>query len=1354
MLESSFFVSGGTLPPSAPSYVERAADRALLEALASGRYAYVLNARQMGKSSLCVRTIARLEERGTRTAFVDLTRIGGRNVTAEQWYAGLLGEIGRGLGDRATLLSHWKAHPELGPMQRFFGALREATLASESPVVVFIDEIDATRSLPFSTDEFFAGIRECFNRRTQDPAMARLAFCLIGVAIPADLMSDAKLTPFNVGERIVLRDFSAAEAAALAAGLGSGGEAMMARIHHWTAGHPFLIQSLGRRAAEVGARTPADVDRLVAADLFEARARDTNVNLADVGNRVLNSYDDPEGIAKYRADVLSLYERVLKGKPVADDESNRLVAVLKLAGLVKTEGGTLRVRNPIYGRVFDRAWIEEHMPNQELRRQQRAYRRGVLRATLVGTGLSLAFATLGVAAVFNARRVNKALVQVQQARDDAKASEARAVQASKVANEAKGRLQVVADAREKALAAATASARRATQAKAEADRARNEALALARSQAETLSALQVQKRRADAQTVLARDNASAMRRSALEARESASEAERQNRQAYLSSVVAANALVEGNQVESARDLLRPFRDSRWRGWEYDHLVSRTVGSASLELAPRQGTVEAVAFVKNDACVLSGGADGLLAISDAQTGRRLRAFRPFAPGAAIRSLAVFRNGSSFVVAGSDGAIGRFALLESRPIWRGSGLGFNPNVVSASADGRWVAACGTGGNVVVLRGETGEIAYRYRLGDGQLGSIALSPRDATLVTGDEKRNLWVAKIDGEHGDPLTTPGDTQGVAWSPDGSLFAAVGGKGGGVWSLETRQLKHGLGPSASQAVAPTPDGQLWVVATSFGTCEMYDAKTGEYVRNAGSPGAKSLSSLGLSSDGQRAVVGDANGHTYLAPLGTVRAETTAFVRREPNYIVSLAATRNGRWIAYGFDAPTPGPGTPYAHIVVTDAEGRERRRIDCATSPASLDLSPDGRRVAANGQEVAAVYDVATGRRLLQVPGTLGAARFSPDGRRLALAETRAVGVYDGATLRPVRRIAFDALVRSVEFSPDGRTLAVGLESGMIELHPLDGATAPRQLLGQDYGVWTLDFSPDGRRLATGSGSSFSVYDVASGRKRVEMRMPWGSTAERALFSRDGRRIYTVSQKVARDASRVWDAESGQELTSLHHPGESRALALVGDDPVVGFTGEVIRYAGFGDADYRRLAATEATEARERQARTAEQAARQLKNATRARMEATVARGELPQALKIAQGLASRPDAEGIDGQRYAQLLARQGRYAEAARQWYLATGGEKQDLQSVWSSLVLNALANDRAAHAASLKRWRRLSMSPVDRSNGAILAGVLVSGTPQEEGARVDRIVREDPTFPYGRKRLERQGELRAFAHARGEV
>lgn len=194
----AFYVTGGTLGADAPSYVERQADRDLLGGLTGAEFCYVLNSRQMGKSSLCVRTMQRLKDQGWRTCFLDLTKFGGRNLSAEQWYAALLSEAGRELGLRSEMLAFWKANTDLGPMQRLFGALQTVALpADQSPLAVFVDEIDVTRGLPFSADEFFAGVRQCYVGRATEPALSRLTFCLLGTATPADLIQDTRTSPFR-----------------------------------------------------------------------------------------------------------------------------------------------------------------------------------------------------------------------------------------------------------------------------------------------------------------------------------------------------------------------------------------------------------------------------------------------------------------------------------------------------------------------------------------------------------------------------------------------------------------------------------------------------------------------------------------------------------------------------------------------------------------------------------------------------------------------------------------------------------------------------------------------------------------------------------------------------------------------------------------------------------------------------------------------------------------------------------------------------------------------------------------------------------------------------------------------------
>ena len=450
--QSNFYVTGGTLRHDAPSYVERQADRDLLEGLQKGEFCYVLTSRQMGKSSLMVRTATKLRDQGTQVVVLDLTAVG-QNLTPEQWYDGLLVRLARQCQLEEVLEQFWTSHFQIGPCQRFFDAIWEVLLprilakrrdgetarrrdgetsGADEKVVIFVDEIDTVRSLPFSTDEFFAAIRECYNRRTEEEHSNRLTFCLLGVATPSDLIRDTRLTPFNIGRRIELNDFTTAEAAPLARGLqgGSGGVSeresvgasergsvggaghertenaarctlhasrLLDRILYWTNGHPYLTQRLCEAVAKSGAASRRQADRVCAELFFTLRARERDDNLLFVRERLLRSEVD-------RVSLLNLYEQVLTGRLVADDETNPLVSALLLAGVVRSLEGRLLERNRIYERVFDRLWIIQHMPGAEVRRQRAAFRRGVLRATAIAAVIIAAMTVVILIAVNQAAK--------------------------------------------------------------------------------------------------------------------------------------------------------------------------------------------------------------------------------------------------------------------------------------------------------------------------------------------------------------------------------------------------------------------------------------------------------------------------------------------------------------------------------------------------------------------------------------------------------------------------------------------------------------------------------------------------------------------------------------------------------------------------------------------------------------------------------------------------------------------------------------------------------------------------------------------------------------------------------------
>ncbi|MBD2491724.1 AAA-like domain-containing protein [Aulosira sp. FACHB-615] len=358
------YIFSGSLPENASTYVTREADAQLYEGLKAGKFCYVLNSRQSGKSSLRVRTMQRLREEGVQCAAVDLSAGGIQNVPPEQWYADLIDTLIDTFGLDVDFGDWWEANQLNTLVTRFRKFLEEILLVEvQENIVIFIDEIDSVLSLNFPTDDFFALIRACYNKRVDNPEYNRLTFCLLGVASPSNLIGDKQRTPFNIGQAISLKGFQLHEVEPLEKGLYSkfsNPQAVMQEILLWTGGQPFLTQKLCQYMVEESVQeNPRSVEQVVRSRIIENwESQDEPEHLRTIQARILRD----EQRAGY---LLELYQQVRfseeRSQIIADETLEQ--SELQLSGLVVRQEGKLRIYNQIYREIFNLNWIEAQLNN-------------------------------------------------------------------------------------------------------------------------------------------------------------------------------------------------------------------------------------------------------------------------------------------------------------------------------------------------------------------------------------------------------------------------------------------------------------------------------------------------------------------------------------------------------------------------------------------------------------------------------------------------------------------------------------------------------------------------------------------------------------------------------------------------------------------------------------------------------------------------------------------------------------------------------------------------------------------------------------------------------------------------------
>jgi WD40 repeat protein len=1055
---SGFYVVGGTMRPDAPSYVERQADSILYTALMRRELCYVLTARQMGKSSLIIRSSARLRDAGVAVAVLDLTAVG-QNLTVGQWYGGLLSQIGQRLGMEDELLAFWPSQP-LGPMRRWISAIRRVVLSRiPTALVIFVDEIDAVRSLPFSTDEFFAGIRDCYNQRSEDSEMERVTFCLSGVAVPSDLVRDPRTTPFNIGRRIELHDFAEAEAAPLARGLGRKGDEgrrILKRVMFWTGGHPYLTQRLCQAVAEAGkVRKEADVDRVCDEMFFSRPAQERDHNLLFVRESMLRGEADVGGL-------LELYARIRNHKTIQDQETNPLVSILRLSGITRAEGGRIRVRNRIYAHVFDKEWISANLPGEEVRRQRAAFRRGVMRSALVSAVILVLMGWLSLTVIRERNRAERQAVENRRLLYFAQMK----LVGEEWENANIGRVEELLDSQ--------------IPKHGEEDmRGFEWYLFLAMAHRDVF---RLPEGHPIENAVFLPDHTTlAIAELVSPGADGADE-----------HVIKLYDLNSRNQISSFQvpagqnfDLAVFSPDKRRVAVDGPagriEILDVYSGRSVADCGGHTRGISAIAFSPSGRHLISADLGGIVKIWDATTGKETKTLHVMTQD--ITCITFTPDSKSFATTDGSNIVRVWSTATGRP--RSQLQSRDSGIVRCSffPDGRRLLSSAKDGLLQVWDVRTRRIVSQLSGHSAEARYIAFSRDGESIATASNDRTVRV--WEAESGHAVTTirghGASVKSVAWSMDGK-FLITGGLDGYIKMWNAKDKDGVIATAEPQeeyfaACFSSKEELIALGAGADGRATLWNLSTGKIVARL-DESRKNILCAGFSRDSTLLATG---GKDHLVKVWDARTGSQInALRGHTAYVKSVDFSPNGEVLVSSGEDGTMRLWKVTSGRQVETFKGGEDNYFGAV-------FSPDGNFLASSQRSGSVkLTEVVTGQVSRTLDGHVYPPRaiaFSLDGARLVTGgRDNTIRLWEVATGRELKQFQADSIKRAA-FSLDGKRLITGGEDGYVRLWDLTTQQELVTLQRHPGGVSSVTFSPDGRSLATsGQDGTISLWRTKSAR--------------------------------------------------------------------------------------------------------------------------------------------------------------------------------------------------------------------------------------------------------------------------------
>ncbi len=636
-----------------------------------------------------------------------------------------------------------------------------------------------------------------------------------------------------------------------------------------------------------------------------------------------------------------------------------------------------------------------------------------------------------------------------------------------------------------------------------------------------------------------------------------------NAERSQSSALVANAQAALSGGDPDRSLTLAIQATQFEHAAPDaeaFLVGRALAPGTrLVLEGHTDDVRAVTFASNDTQLITGSADGVIYIWDAETGELQATLEGHR--AAVRGMELGPDGTSLLSTAEDGTVRLWNIADGTLIHTIKSDSNALYGVAFSENDARIAAGAVDGMVYVWDRHNYELLQTLETHTEIVRDVDFDPSGTYLasVGDDSKVIIW----DLESGESLHVLEDHSGDIWfsvfSPDGMhLLTGADDAIAMIWDVESGEavtLLRGHTRIIHGGVF-SPDGRTILTASGDGTVIEWDVASGSVLRRFSTTNA-SAAAIAVSTDGSQALVGYGDN---TARLWELSSPTEVWRYAAGDFGLLTIALDEARDIA--IIAPTARDifdFTPrLARLVVIDLDtGHVLREILVSESDLITDiaLSPDGNTLVSgliSGAII--VWDTATWeQRYVLEEGIIFPTRIAinSDGEQVL------TGTFAGNLLlwnlsdgEVVQRLAgHSEAILDVAFSPDGLTAASGGQDDMILFWDIATGEMINQIEQPNGDVFSVAYSSDGERLLT-AASDFLVtlWDTATGNP---IRVFEGHTASAitAAFSTDE----TLIASGGDDRQLIiWDSSSGERLYTFEgHTGVLSYVTFGGNSSVI-----------------------------------------------------------------------------------------------------------------------------------------------------------------------------------------------------------